>query len=46
MIASGRQIRQGRQLLGLSQAELAAAADGALALIVRVEASDDAGPSR
>ena len=40
MIASGRQIREGRELLGLSQAELATAADVALALIVRAEASD------
>ncbi|MGI3902266.1 MAG: hypothetical protein ACRYGP_29975 [Janthinobacterium lividum] len=40
MILSGRQFREGRQLAGMTQADLAAAADVALSLIVRTEAVD------
>ena len=41
MILTGRQFRKGRQLAGITQADLAAAANVALGLIVRVEAVDE-----
>ena len=40
MISTGRQIRKGRQLAGMSQADLAVAADVALGLVLRVELVD------
>ena len=40
MILTGRQIREGRILAALSQSNLAAAADVAVGLIVRIEAVD------
>ena len=40
MILTGRQIREGRILAGLSSSDLAAAADVAVGLIVRIEAVD------
>ena len=40
MILTGRQIREDRLLAGLSQDDLASAADVALGLIVRLEAVD------
>ena len=40
MIPTGRQIREGRVLAGMSQSDLAVAADVALGLVVRTEAVD------
>ena len=40
MILTGRQIREGRILAGLSSSDFAAAADVAVGLIVRIEAVD------
>lgn len=40
MIPTGRQFREGRQLTGMTQADLAVAADVALGLVVRVEVGD------
>lgn len=40
MIPTGRQIREGRVLTGMSQSDLAVAADVALGLVVRVELVD------
>ena len=37
MIPTGFQIREGRELVGLSQADLATAADVGLAVVVRAE---------
>ena len=39
MIPTGWQIRQGRELISMSQAELAATADAGLAVVVRAEMS-------
>ena len=39
MIPTGWQICQGRELIGMSQAELAASADVGLAVVVRAEMS-------
>ena len=38
MIPTGRQIREGRQLAGMSQADLAAAANATVGLVARAEA--------
>ncbi len=40
MTPTGRQIREGRTLAGMSQGDLAAGANVAIGLLVRVEASD------
>ncbi len=40
MIPTGRQFREGRLLVGMSQENLAAAADVGVGLVVRVEAAD------
>ena len=40
MIPTGRQIREGRQLAGMSQADLAAAANATVGLVARAEAVD------
>lgn len=40
MILTGRQVREGRALAGLSQDELATAADVAVGLVVRIEGVD------
>ena len=40
MLPTGRQIREGRALAGMTQAELAAAADVALGLVIRAEDRD------
>ncbi len=39
MIPTGWQIREGRELIGMSQADLAATADVGLAVVVRAELS-------
>ena len=40
MIPTGRQIREARGLVGMKQAALAAAAEVAVALVARIEATD------
>ncbi len=40
MIPTGRQFREGRLLVGMSQENLAAAADVAVGLVVRAEAAN------
>lgn len=40
MIPTGRQIREGRQLAGMSQADLAVAANATVRLVARAEAVD------
>lgn len=40
MISTGWQIREGRELIGMSQADLATAAGVALSLLARIEAVD------
>lgn len=40
MIPTGRQIREGRQLVGMSQADLATAANATVGLVARAEAVD------
>ena len=40
MIPTGRQIREGRQLAGMSQADLATAANATVGLVARAEAVD------
>ncbi len=39
MIPTGWQIREGRELIGMSQADLAATADVGLAVVIRAEMS-------
>ncbi len=41
MIPTGRQLREGRLLVGMSQEDLAAAADVAVGLVARVETLDE-----
>lgn len=40
MIPTGRQMREGRELIGMSQADLATAAGVAVSLLARIEAVD------